>query len=97
MQSALPYRLTFNVRTVRIERPRVIEVHADGELRGVGCWQLTSTPDGTHVRYDWTVETTKPWMRLLAPVARPVFAWNHRVIMRWGLEGLRGRLGNRTI
>jgi hypothetical protein len=27
-------------------------------------------------------------MNLLAPLARPVFAWNHDVVMRWGAEGL---------
>ena len=46
----------------------------------------------TRVRYDWRVKTTKPWMNLLAPVARPFFKWNHDVIMGWGEEGLRKRL-----
>jgi len=91
-RSVLPYRLRFNMRTVHLERPRAIEGRADGELCGVGRWSLTPTPEGTAVRYDWTVEATKPWMRWLSPVARPVFAWNHDVIMRWGLEGLRRRL-----
>jgi hypothetical protein len=27
-------------------------------------------------------------MNLLAPIARPLFAWNHDVIMRQGEEGL---------
>jgi uncharacterized protein YndB with AHSA1/START domain len=96
MRSALPYRLTFNIRTVRLDRPRTIEARADGELAGVGLWTLTSTPVGTAVRYDWRVDATKPWMRRLAPIARPVFAWNHDVIMRWGLEGLQRRLTRRS-
>ncbi|MEA2376163.1 MAG: hypothetical protein QOD13_70, partial [Thermoleophilaceae bacterium] len=29
----------------------------------------------------------------LAPVARPVFEYNHDVVMRWGGEGLARRLG----
>ena len=91
-RSVLPYQLCFNMRTVRLEKPSRIEGRADGELRGVGRWSLTSTPSGTAVRYDWTVETTKAWMRWLAPVARPVFAWNHNAVMRWGFEGLRRRL-----
>jgi hypothetical protein len=31
------------------------------------------------VRY-LSVEVTKPWMRLIAPLAPPVFAWNHNVV-----------------
>lgn len=27
-------------------------------------------------------------MNLLAPLARPLFAWNHDVVMAWGLAGL---------
>lgn len=91
-QSALPYRLRFNMRTVRLERPSTIEGHADGDLCGVGRWSLSPTRSGTTVQYDWTVEATKPWMRWLAPVAKPVFTWNHDVVMRWGYEGLRQRL-----
>ena len=32
-------------------------------------------------------------MNLLAPVARPLFKWNHDVVMNWGAEGLAKRLG----
>jgi hypothetical protein len=95
MRSVLPYRLTFNVRTVRIERPHLIEGRSDGELCGTGCWHLAATAEGTAVRYDWSVETTKAWMRTLAPVARPIFGWNHNAIMRWGREGLERRLASR--
>ena len=42
----------------------------------------------TAVTYEWNVSTTKTWMNLLAPVARPVFAYNHDMVMRWGGEGL---------
>ena len=33
----------------------------------------------TLVRYDWNVGTDKAWMNALAPVARPLFEWNHNV------------------
>jgi hypothetical protein len=87
-KSALPYRLTFDSRVTRVERCAIYEVEATGQLQGHGLW--TFSPDGamTHVRYDWNVVTTKRWMRLLAPVARPLFRWNHDVIMRWGQGGL---------
>ena len=44
------------------------------------------------MRYDWIVEVTKPWMRLSAPLLRPVFAWNHGKVMGWGYQGLTRKL-----
>jgi hypothetical protein len=38
------------------------------------------------------VKTTKLWMNLLAPIARPLFAWNHDQVMKAGYEGLKKRL-----
>jgi uncharacterized protein YndB with AHSA1/START domain len=88
-RTALPYRISFNMRTLRVEKPSLIEGRADGELAGTGRWTLSpSTGAATNVRYDWIVDVTKPWMRLLAPLARPVFAWNHGVVMAWGRQGL---------
>jgi uncharacterized protein YndB with AHSA1/START domain len=95
-RSRLPYTLRFNSRTIAIDRPYVAEGVADGDLEGRGKWTLARTSSGTHVRYEWNVETTRPWMRWLAPVARPFFAWNHDVIMRWGREGLERRLARRN-
>jgi hypothetical protein len=93
-KSRLPYRLTFDMRTTRVEPMFLIEGTASGELQGVGIWRFSS--DGvTIVRYDWEVRTTKPWMNLMAPLARPLFEWNHDVVMSWGAKGLKRRLGAR--
>jgi hypothetical protein len=92
-KSRLPYTLEFDSEIVRIEHLKLIEARAFGELNGRGLWQFFDHGGGkTRVQYDWLVETTKPWMNVLAPVARPLFRWNHNVIMRWGEEGLRKRL-----
>jgi len=88
----LPYRLRFNLRTLCVERPSRIEAAADGELVGRGVWTLRPDGRATRVRYEWRVDASRPWMRWLAPIARPVFASNHDAIMRWGLEGLSRRL-----
>jgi hypothetical protein len=91
-KSRLPYRLTFEMETVRVEPMSLIEGMATGELAGKGLWRFS--PDGpvTIVRYDWEVQTTKLWMNLLSPLARPLFKWNHDVIMEWGAAGLKKRL-----
>jgi uncharacterized protein YndB with AHSA1/START domain len=91
----LPYSLTFDMTTTRVEAPNRIEGTASGELEGVGVWRLAADNDGTSVRYDWTVRANKRWMRLLAPVARPLFAWNHDAVMADGERGLRRLLEKR--
>ena len=96
-QSRLPYKLTFEMKTLRAEAPSLLEGVARGELEGRGLWQLSSRGGETIARYDWQVRTTKRWMNLLAPLARPVFSWNHNVVMSWGAQGLAKRLGVRVI
>ncbi len=93
-KSRLPYRLSFAMETVRIEEHSLIEGRATGELEGRGCWMLHHAENVTRVEYLWEVATTKPWMRWLSPLARPVFAWNHDVVMAWGEAGLRTRIAN---
>ena len=92
-KSKLPYRLSFAMKAVRVEPPFLLEGIASGELEGKGLWQLTGDGRETVARYDWQVLTTKRWMNLLAPIARPMFQWNHDVVMSWGAEGLARRLG----
>lgn len=91
-RSVLPYSLGFDLRVTRVERPFLIEGHACGELEGVGTWRLYEG-QGTAIVYDWRVRTTKWWMNLLGPLARPAFSWNHDVVMRQGANGLAGELG----
>jgi uncharacterized protein YndB with AHSA1/START domain len=92
-RTALPYELTFDIRTTRIEPMALIEGRASGELDGTGRWTLRTEDGAVLVRYDWQVSLGRPWMRTLAPLLRPAFAWNHGVVMRWGREGLCRRLG----
>ncbi len=92
-KSKLPYRLTFDMELTRVEPMTLIEGTALGELSGKGLWQLSSDGEITTARYDWQVQTTKRWMNLLTPIARPFFKWNHDVVMRWGAEGLAKKLG----
>lgn len=96
-KSKLPYKLTFNVETVRVEPPNILEGRAFGELEGTGLWTLTEDKEITVARYDWQVSTTKEWMNYLAPLARPIFKWNHDVVMSWGARGLEKRLGARVV
>jgi hypothetical protein len=92
-RSRLPYPLEFDFVVDEVERPTGMAGTAGGELQGTGRWRLFEQDGVTAVLYEWNVTTTKPWMNLLAPLARPVFAYNHDVVMSWGGEGLARRLG----
>ena len=92
-RSALRYRLEFEMRITGVERPERMDGEAVGELSGTGRWRLFDDEGTTLVLFDWQVRTTRSWMNALAPVARPVFRWNHDRLMRAGGYGLARRLG----
>ena len=96
-KSRLPYKLAFNMQTTRVQSPHTLEGVARGELEGTGRWQLSHKEGITTVQYIWQHRTTKPWMRVLAPLARPIFDWNHDVVMRQEGEGLARVLGARLV
>jgi hypothetical protein len=92
-KAKLPYRVEFFVRTTKVERPSRLEGDATGELAGTGMWRLFEQDGVTAVVYEWRVRTTKAWMNLLAPVAKPAFQANHDYVMRNGGHGLAKLLG----
>ena len=93
IKGRLPLRLAFEATTTRSLPPRDQELRAEGELAGTGRWSLDQHGQVTTVRYHWDVRTTRPWMNLLAPLARPLFTWNSRGVMLQAGEGLAGFLG----
>jgi len=92
-RSRIPYALTFEFAVERVHPPHEMEGTATGGLTGTGHWRIYEHAGVTAVTYDWNVRTTKAWMNLIAPIAKPVFEYNHNVVMRWGGEGLAERLG----
>jgi uncharacterized protein YndB with AHSA1/START domain len=96
-RSKLPYELSFEMRTTRVERPRLLEGEASGELAGTGRWRLFGQDGVTAVTYEWNVATTKAWMNRLSPIAKPIFAWNHDWVMGNGGEGIAKLLGCRLL
>ena len=92
-RSAMRYRLDFEMRITRVERPARMDGEANGELSGTGRWRLYEEDGETAVLFEWQVRTARWWMNALAPIARPVFRWNHDRLMRAGGRGLARRLG----
>jgi hypothetical protein len=93
-KGSLPYTLSFDLEVERLERPVTLGGRASGELEGTGVWTLSEdAPGRTVARYDWNVRTTRWWMNLLAPLARPVFKANHDLVMNAGAKGICSLLG----
>lgn len=88
MKGRLPMRLAFEATIARVVPPRELELRAEGDLVGTGRWLLDQQGDTTTVRYLWDVRTTKPWMNLTAPIARPLFTWNSKGVMLEAGQGL---------
>jgi hypothetical protein len=95
-RSVIPYPVRFETRITDIQPLDLIEAVAQGELAGTGRWRFFGGPE-TAVTYEWNVRTTVPWMNLVAPVARPLFRWNHNVVMHQGGEGVAALLGARLL
>jgi hypothetical protein len=60
----------------------------EGDLRGRGTWTLTETLAGTHVSFEWIVHADRRLLRVLTPVLRPAFRWNHDWAIARAMEGL---------
>lgn len=92
-KSRLPYKLKFEGSIVGIQPMSRIDISSQGELQGTGLMRFRNDGKLTTFQYDWDVSTTKTWMNVMAPLAKPFFSWNHDVIMNWGAEGLAKKLG----
>jgi len=92
-QGQLPYQVVFEVCATRIEPLLLIEGRASGDLEGVGRWHFSRDGAVSVVRYEWQVRSTRRWMNLIAPIARPIFVRNHTQLMAQGATGLARLLG----
>lgn len=92
-RSFVPYSIAFDFEIDQVELPVLMSGRAIGDLDGTGAWRLYEQDGVTAVTYDWRVQTTKPWMNAVGPLARPIFEWNHDWVMARGGEGLAARLG----
>jgi hypothetical protein len=91
----LPYTLRWTLRVTEPVTDAGFALTATGDLNGTGRW--TFTPDGPEVviTYDWRVSASKPLLRRLTWLLRPMFAANHRWAMARGEESLRLELRRR--
>lgn len=90
-KSSLPYELELHLTAVRRD-PDLLEVALDGDLQGFARFELSPTPDGTHLVFTEQVEAVGPAMRVASFVARPLLVWNHDRMLESCIRGLGRRV-----
>lgn len=92
MQTTFLYSLKFSLLlTERVEYAHLTGV-ADGDLIGTGSWYFYEKDGITHVQCRWNVSTSIWWMNTFAFVLKPLFSYNHNLVMKKGGENLARKL-----
>jgi hypothetical protein len=98
-RAVLPYALTFRLRRAEQDAGTgLLRVDMTGDLDGY-CEAVVSgnaSGHGSRLAVDQGVVVTKPLLRALAPVARPLLIANHAAMMWRGQRGLRAYLTPRV-
>ena len=97
IKSPLLYKMTFDVKTIEVERPNRLRMVVRGDLVGTGTFLLEPAGTGTRVRFNWHVATTKGWMNAAAMVAKTLLAWAHDRVMLEGCAEMADHLGARLL
>ncbi len=97
IQSPLLYRVHFELTSTDLDPPRRIRGLATGDLVGTSDSILEEGGAATTVHFHWYVSTTKRWMNLMTPVARPLFIWAHDRVMKQGCAALARHLDIRAV
>lgn len=96
-RTGLGYRLGMVLRVEARCAPSSARFSVRGDLVGDAVVVLRDAPGpggaaGTELTLRWDVRTRRPWMNVLAPAARPAFAWAHARVMADGARGLAAHL-----
>jgi hypothetical protein len=83
----LPYQLNFIIVAIELDPGRRVVAKTVGDFDGRWSAMLTARGKGTHVDLIWEVTLLHPVLRRLAPLLRPLFAWNHRWTTPRGEKG----------
>lgn len=92
-----PYTMLIDAGIVRIEPPDVIEWASEGDVEGVGRWEIDPLDDITFATYRWEAHTTRAWMNALTPLTHRILDRYYEVVARHAIEALLGHLDARLL
>ena len=88
-QSPFFYKLSVTLRITDLQPLQSVVAVATGDLEGTGEWHFSGNDAITVAICSWKVRTRISWMNRMAFLLKPLFMYNHRLIMRSGLRGLK--------
>ena len=91
----LPYTLRWDFVVIDSQYPHGTAIAATGDFEGTGVWTFRQDGESVDITYDWRIHATKPLLRNLSFLLRPLFEANHRWAMAQGEESLRLELARR--
>ena len=91
----LPYTLRWQFRVTNINSPYGFQLEAWGDFVGRGIWTFEQENDDVKITYDWKIQATKPLLRYLSFIMKPIFSANHHWAMAKGEESLNLELARR--
>jgi hypothetical protein len=89
-RSLLPYELRTVSEPVAVDDDSgVLSARLSGDLVGTARWTIENVGASCRLVYDQEVETRTVLLNVFAPIGRPAFRLNHRLMMHHGQAGLR--------
>jgi hypothetical protein len=85
----LPYTLWFDARVTQRCFPHGFTTEVQGDFNGRGIWTFEQQGTEVHTTYDWLVRVTKPIVRFVSFLLKPLFASNHYWVIRRGEKRIR--------
>src|SRR4051812_44995209 len=78
VQGGLPYKINFDVELSKLLPDREIEVIVGGDVTGIKKWLINPMPGGgTELISDWRCNVNWAFLKVMTPLIKPVFRWNH--------------------
>ncbi|MDJ0743279.1 MAG: SRPBCC family protein [Xenococcaceae cyanobacterium MO_167.B27] len=96
-KGVLPYKLSMTSKITEVDNLKSIKLVATGDVEGRGKWTFTEEEGIVTVQYNWDAKTKQKGINFLAFFLKPLLAWNHDEMMRWGAKGLANKLNARLI
>jgi Polyketide cyclase / dehydrase and lipid transport len=85
----LPYTLKWHFVVTENIAPETMAIRAFGDFEGRGIWIFSAEGENCYVLFDWKIAATKPLIRSLSWLFKPLFSLNHKWAMRRGLQSLK--------
>lgn len=94
-KGALPYTITWTSRRTEREYLHRAVYRAEGDFDGWAIWTVEQQGAEVVATLDWRLNAEKPLLKLLSPILKPIFKWNHYWAMDRGYEAIQRELGAR--